>query len=90
MKRKCLRLAAGVGFTALFCVPSTTWAQVAPPMGTAQQFGVLGNSGVTGSAGAGVVVNGDVGSSPTATITNFGPSSTTPPFIVHFLKKPIE
>ena len=77
-------LAASLGFAALLCVPSTTWAQTAPPLGTAAQFGVLGNSGVTGSAGAGTVVNGDVGSSPTATITNFNPpSSTVAPFVVH-------
>ena len=77
-------LVAGVAFAALVCVPSTIWAQVAPPLGTAAQFGALGNSGVTGSTGAGTIVNGDVGSSPTATITNFNPPSTTvSPFIVH-------
>jgi hypothetical protein len=57
---------------------------VAPPLGVAKQFGVLGNSAVTGAAGSGVVVNGDVGSSPNATISNFPPSSTVPPFTVHF------
>jgi uncharacterized repeat protein (TIGR01451 family) len=76
-------LLASLGFAALLCVPSTTWAQVAPPLGVAQQFGALGHSAVTGSTGFGTVVNGDVGSSPTATISNFGPSSTVPPFIVH-------
>jgi hypothetical protein len=58
-------------------------AQTAPPMGVVQQFSVLGNSGVTGSAGAGTAVAGDVGSSPTASVTNFPPSSATPPFTVH-------
>lgn len=58
-------------------------AQVAPPLGTAQQFAVLGNSAVTGAAGAGVVVSGDVGSSPTATITNFPPSTVAPPNALH-------
>ena len=38
---------------------------------------------MTGSTGAGTAVNGDVGSSPTASITNFPPSSVTPPFILH-------
>ena len=38
---------------------------------------------MTGATGSGVVVSGDVGSSPTPTITNFPPSSTAPPFIVH-------
>jgi hypothetical protein len=48
-----------------------------------QQFSVLGNSGVTGSTGVGTAVNGDVGSSPTASVTNFPPSTATPPFTVH-------
>jgi len=72
--RSYVTLVAIVGFAALVCVPSTTWAQTAPPLGTAAQFGVLGHSGVTGSTGAGTLVNGDVGSSPTASITNFKPS----------------
>jgi hypothetical protein len=84
MKRTCLRLAASVGFAALACGASTTWAQVAPPLGVSQQFGVLGNSAVTGATGTGVLVSGDVGSSPTPTISNFPPSTTTPPFTIHF------
>jgi hypothetical protein len=70
---------------------NSMFAQSAPPLGTSlPQFGVLGGAGVTGSTGAGTSVNGDVGSSPTATITNFvgstipGPSRTVPPFIVHY------
>jgi hypothetical protein len=83
MKRNCLRLAASLVFVALLCMPSTTWAQVAPKLGVAQRFGVLGNSGVTGSTGSGTVVNGDVGSAPSApAIVNFPPSTTAPPFIV--------
>ena len=57
--------------------------QVAPPLGGSHVFAVLGNSGVTGSTGAGTVVVGDVGSSPTATVTNFGPSTVAPPFTLH-------
>lgn len=84
MKRTCFNLVGGfVGFTALLCGPIPALAQVAPPLGLVQQFSVLGNSGVTGSTGAGTVVNGDVGSSPTASITNFPPSSVTPPFTLH-------
>jgi hypothetical protein len=49
----------------------------------AGQFSVLGNSAVTGSTGAGTVVNGDVGSSPTASISNFPPSSVVVPFVLH-------
>ena len=82
MVPKCVRVLSGVGFAALLCIPSTAWAQVAPPLGVAQQFGVLGNSAVTGATGSGVLVRGDVGSSPTPTISNFPPSSTASPFIV--------
>ena len=83
MRRKTLRLLAGVGFASFLCGSSATLAQTAPPLGVVQQFSVLGNSGVTGSAGAGTVVNGDVGSSPTASISNFPPSSVSPPFTLH-------
>lgn len=58
-------------------------AATAPPLGQLRQFGVLGGSAVTGATGAGVIVSGDVGSSPTATITNFGPSSVAPGFVIH-------
>lgn len=77
------RLGAFVGFAALLYGPFPALAQTAPPLGVVQRFSVLGNSGVTGSTGAGTVVNGDVGSSPTASITNFPPSSVTPPFSLH-------
>jgi len=59
-------------------------AQTAPPLGTLQRFAVLGHSGVTGSTGLGTLVQGDVGSSPTASISNFPPSSVAPGFEVHF------
>ncbi len=58
-------------------------AQTAPPLGVVEQFSVLGNSAVTGSTGAGTVVDGDVGSSPTASISNFPPSSVLLPFALH-------
>ena len=74
---------AFMGFAVLLCGPFSALAQTAPPLGVLQQFAVLGNSGVTGSTGAGTGVNGDVGSSPTASITNFPPSSVTPPFTLH-------
>lgn len=61
----------------------TAAAQVAPPLGTAQAFGVLGNSAVTGATGSGVVVTGDVGSSPTASVSNFPPSTSAAPFTLH-------
>ena len=60
-----------------------TAMQVAPPPGLAlRQFTVLGGSAVTGSAGAGTVVAGDVGSFPTDTVNNFPPSSVTAGFFV--------
>lgn len=83
MKRNLYYLAASAGLAVLLCVPPLAWAQVAPPLGRADQFGCLGNSGVTGAAGGGVLVSGDVGSSPTASISNFPPSSTVPPWMVH-------
>ena len=84
MKRRSVSLlCALVGFAALLYGPSPALAQTAPSLGVAQRFSALGNSGVTGSTGAGTVVNGDVGSSPTASITNFPPSSVTPPFVLH-------
>lgn len=84
MKRTYFSLpAAFLGFAVLLYGPIPILAQTAPPLNVLQQFSVLGNSGVTGSTGAGTVVNGDVGSSPTASITNFPPSSVTPPFTLH-------
>jgi hypothetical protein len=62
---------------------SAALAQVAPPLGLVRQFGVLGGSAVTGSTGLGTSVNGDVGSSPTPSVSNFPPSRTVAPFIVH-------
>ncbi len=82
-KRYFSLLGAFVGLAALLYGSIPALAQTAPPLGLLQQFSVLGNSGVTGSTGAGTVVNGDVGSSPTASISNFPPSSVTPPFILH-------
>ena len=83
MKPNYLRLLASVGFVALLYGSFPALAQTAPPLGVVQQFSVLGNSGVTGSTTAGTVVLGDVGSSPTASISNFPPSSVTPPFALH-------
>jgi hypothetical protein len=83
MNRQWSSLLTAVVCAALLASASTALAQVAPPLGTAQQFGALGNSAVTGATGSGVVVTGDVGSSPTPTISNFPPSSAVAPFLVH-------
>lgn len=77
------RLMILVALSALLGWASTVAAQMAPPLGAAAEFGVLGNSGVTGATGTGAVVNGAVGSSPTPTISNFPPSTVVTPFIVH-------
>ena len=86
VKGKSFSLVVGAGFAAFLLASAPALAVVAqaPSLGIAKQFGALGNSAVTGSAAPGTVVNGDVGSGPTSpTISNFPPSSTTPPFIVH-------
>jgi hypothetical protein len=83
MRRNYLQGAAVLS-VALLAIPATSLAQVAPPLGAAQQFGVLGNSAVSGATGTGAVVSGSVGSSPTPTISNFPPSTAAPPFLVHF------
>jgi hypothetical protein len=76
-------LLAGIAVITLRVAPGPLRAQVAPNLGTAHRFGALGDSGVTGSAGAGTVVNGDVGSFPTATVTNFPPSTVGAGFTLH-------
>ncbi len=73
----------------LVCGPFSALAQTSPPLGAAGQFAVLGNSGVTGSTGTGTLVNGDAGSSPTATVTNFPPSSVVPPATLHLTNDPV-
>lgn len=78
-----LNALAGLGVAALLFAGSPALAQTAPPLGVVQQFSALGHSGVTGSTGTGTVVTGDVGSSPTASISNFPPSSVAPPSTLH-------
>lgn len=79
------KLLASVGLAALVSLADAApaRAQVAPPLGELEAFAALGNSGVTGSTGAGTLVLGDVGSSPTATISNFPPSTVAPPSTLH-------
>ncbi len=78
-------LPAGIALAAALCLPLLSAAQGAPPLGVAASFGALGNSGVTGSTGLGTIVLGDVGSSPTAAVSNFPPSTAAFPFTVHLL-----
>jgi hypothetical protein len=72
-----------VGLVALGLTQSSIFAQVAPSLGRAAEFAMLGNSAVTGSAGSGSTVNGSVGSFPTASVTNFPPSTVTAGFTLH-------
>src|SRR5688572_4335750 len=69
---KTLRLQRARAFAcAIFFLPCAAFAQVAPPLGTATAFGVLGGSTVTNTGPT--VVQGDVGTSPGSAITGFPP-----------------
>jgi serine protease AprX len=52
-------------------------------LGAASDFAIAGAAGVTSAGGAGTIINGDVGASPTASITGFGPAVTVSPFGIH-------
>jgi hypothetical protein len=82
MKSRYLSSLIALWFAALFFAPHPALAQTPPPLGVLQQFSVMAQSGVVGSAGAGSVVQGDVGSFATDTVTNFPPSSVTAGFFV--------
>lgn len=76
-------LAVTCGAGALILTQAYPSAQTAPNLGTAAQFALLGNSAVTGSAGAGTAVSGSVGSFPTAAVTNFPPSTVAAGYTLH-------
>jgi Ice-binding-like len=71
MKRNCWRLAASVGLAALFCGVSPAFAQIAPSLGSAQGFAVLGASTVTNTGSS--VITGNLGVSPGSAVTGFPP-----------------
>lgn len=66
-----IRFVAGAGITALLLMPLNANAQTAPTLGNAAPFVVLGGASVTNTGPS--VLNGDLGSWPTGTITGFPP-----------------
>jgi len=54
---------------------------VANQLGGAAKYALLGNSGITNS-GSSVIAGGNIGSSPTVSITGFPPGVLTPPSVV--------
>lgn len=74
---KRLSFVAIIGFAALVCSPSTVAAQVAPSLGDAQSYAVVGASAVTNTGAS--VLTGDLGISPGAasSITGFPPGIVT-------------
>ena len=76
-KRLFSGVVAGLGFTAFFLVSVSALAANAPPLGTADSFGVLAASAVSNTGAS--VINGDLGISPNnmSSITGFPPGSVT-------------
>ncbi len=83
MTRTSVRLAASVGLVTFFCWASPASAQTAPPLGAVSSFGVLGGSAVTAAGPAGTVIDGDVGSAPTPSVSGFPPALVTAGFTVY-------
>src|SRR5512141_678876 len=84
MKYKYLSVLASVGFAALFlsAQPDSALAiATAPPLGTAQTFGVLAGSTVTNTGNT--IIRGDLGLSPGTSVTGFPPGIVVPPGTTH-------
>jgi hypothetical protein len=75
MRNKTYHHVSILGLGMLFCAGSPAFAQVAPPLGQAGGFAVLGGSTVTNTGAT--VVTGDVGVSPGTAITGFPPGTLT-------------
>jgi hypothetical protein len=67
------QLSCLVAFAAILCAPSTGLADLTPVLGSAEDFAVLGGSGIT-VAGAvnSTTITGDIGTFPTLSITGLG------------------
>ena len=80
MHARACAILARAGLAALLCGALPALAQ---SLGAASTFAVEGFAGVTAAGGAGTLVAGDVGSSPSASITGFPPALVAPPFGLH-------
>lgn len=73
MTRTYLHLLAIIGIAAFLFLPSSAFAQI--PLGTAQNFAILGGSTVTNTGPT--VINGNLGVSPGSAVTGFPPGIVT-------------
>jgi hypothetical protein len=76
-------LVTSMTFAALLCSPFPALSQTAPALGASQSFAVLGGSAVTVAGVAATVISGDVGSSPTPSVTGFPPGQVAPGFTLY-------
>ena len=84
IKSKYLSVLPTMGFAALLLLaqPDSALAiATAPPLGTAQTFGVLAGSTVTNTGNT--IIRGDLGLSPGTAVTGFPPGIVVPPGTTH-------
>jgi uncharacterized repeat protein (TIGR01451 family) len=81
-----LSTVASAGFVALLLLAPTDAAlavAIAPTLGTAGSYAVLGGSAVTNVPAAGTIVNGNLGVWPNLAISGFPPGIVVPPGTIH-------